>query len=277
VASLLKMYCAGRYLTLCMLSMLLLHHGAGISVAQQNAVNGRYYPLNQSAPPGVAGQWAGILGKSTPGYFQNVKFEIQNGGKVAIYGRATPQSAKQVELTSPAMLGLAVGHTYRCKISNLTNFPGQSLYPTVELIDRLHTPAELAGQFPVPIQITEEEIEHALQGRMVTKVVFLEQPQMAEPRELRDEIAIVSVPTSVNLLAEADRVGRPVLIIRIGGRQPNPHGEEASFYGTGAPFLVAKQNKQTKHSQVSGRQTNHGSANIQRQSQALAFPRKEKP
>ena len=90
----------------------------------------------------------------------------------------------------------------------------------------------------MPIQLTTDEIEFALAGRLVTKVIFLEQPQRAIPKQLDERSAVVTLPSGRNLLAEADRLGRPMIILRLGGRLPNMHGSDPVFFGTGAPLRL---------------------------------------
>ena len=131
---------------------------------------------------------------------------------------------------------MGVGFTYRLKLSGMPDFPGRTLYPTIELIDKLHPPAGLENDFPIPVSFAQDEIEEALAGRLVTKVVYLEQPQLAPPSEMRTESNTYSLPDKINLIAEADRRGRPMAIIRIGSRTPPTHGTDFGFYGEGGPL-----------------------------------------
>lgn len=208
---------------------------AAFPAAAQQPPGGVYYPLDQTVPPGVAGNWSVILGKATPGYFQPVRFELPSQGHVSVFG---PFGTNCTTLVAPAQIGLAVGHVYRLKISHMPEFPGVELYPSVELIDRLHPPEGLQQEFPIPVQFTDEEIALALAGRLVTRVVYLEQPQLAMPQPQLEGPPVRTIPSRQNLLAEADRAGRPMLILRLGGRLPAVHGEDPAFFGTGAPVAV---------------------------------------
>jgi len=113
-----------------------------------------------------------------------------------------------------------VGHTCRVKISDMPEFPGVELYPTIELLDRLHAPPALAEDFAVPIELTAEEIEAVLQDRMVTKVIYLERQDLPRPNPEGPGVHITSVLPTVNLLESASQMGRPVAILRLGGRTP---------------------------------------------------------
>ncbi|QDT96573.1 hypothetical protein [Gimesia aquarii] len=208
---------------------------------QYNAGNQFYHPLNQNTPTGVASQWAALSGQVQPGYIQPMKVTLPTKGTVTFY----PNGPKQtIQKASPASIGFSVGYVYRLKISDMPEFPGVELYPTIELIDRLHPPAGLAEQYPVPVSITQEDIALVLSNRMVTKVVYLERPQTAVPKQYEKQ-PTHSISAQKNLIAEADLLGRPMLIMRIGGRLPLSHGEDPAFFGSGAPVVELKsQNNQ---------------------------------
>ncbi|WP_145219075.1 hypothetical protein [Gimesia alba] len=207
-----------------------------------NAGNQFYHPLNQRTPPGVAGQWAALSGQVQAGYIQPMKFSLPSKGTVTFFAGGPEQS---IPKASPASIGFAVGYVYRVKLSGMPEFPGIELYPTIELIDRLHPPAGLAEQYPIPVSFTQEDIELALSGRMVTKVVYLERPQTAVPAKF-DRQPTQAITAQKNLIAEADLLGRPMLILRMGGRLPSTRGEDPAFYGSGAPVVELK-NSNVKH------------------------------
>src|SRR5262249_18048862 len=75
----------------------------------QSAPRGRYFPLDQTTPTGVAAQWSTIR----PGYapvMQPVRIEMAGqGGQVGVYTGPDDQPAL---LPAPAVVGLRVGSTY---------------------------------------------------------------------------------------------------------------------------------------------------------------------
>ena len=208
----------------------------------------KYIPLDQTVQPGVAGTWANRLQPDTVGYIQTVRFvppavEEESGekvpsGTVSVYGN--PRQAS-VEQTGSTLAGLLVGPVYRFKLSEMPAYPGIELYPTVELIDRLHPPPGQEARFPVPIAFTDEEIQAAIEGRMVMKVVYLEQPDRASPFAATEALPTENLQVLQNPLEEADIRGRPVAIVRMGGRLPDPSGKDPGFYGTGAPVTAISQ------------------------------------
>lgn len=200
--------------------------------AQIHDPPGGFWPLNQRSAPGMAAAWNATRNNTTPGaYFQPVRLQLPMPGQVEIYAGRPHQA---VPLATPAQVGVLVGHVYRLRISNMPQYPGAELYPTIEVLDRLHPPPGKADEFPVPIDLSEEDLELALGGRLVTKVIYLEQPQFARPVAAGETIPLVTVPESTNILAEADLLGRPMLILRLGSRGPNVHGADPAFFGTGA-------------------------------------------
>ena len=71
-------------------------------------------------------------------------------------------------LLVPALGGLVVGlfisPVYRLKVTNIALRPGAEVFPTLEIIDRLYPPLGLERTFPIPVELTREELELALAG-----------------------------------------------------------------------------------------------------------------
>jgi hypothetical protein len=199
--------------------------------AQSTSGNG-YFPLDQTAPPGMAGQWAGVQPGFVP-VIQPVRIDLgEQGGQVSFY---SGPGGEATILPAPAVAGLCVRSVYRVKISDLRDFPGVELYPTVELIDRLHPPRGREVEFAIPIILTADEIAAALEGRLVTKVIYLEQPHREVPIRRTTASRVQRVPPRENALALADEAGRPMVIVHLGGRTPDAGISDPSFFGTCAP------------------------------------------
>ncbi len=209
-----------------LLSTLLL---ASIATAQD-----RYFPLNHRQPTGTAGRWSVLTHPQKYGYVQPIEVQLPSAGNVTFY-QGSPKNA--VQTSAPSQAGMMVGHSYRIRISEMPEYPGVELYPTIEILDRLHPPTQQAQSFPIPIEITEAEIEIVMQDRMVTKVVYLEQPDIAAPFEQGKRIRTENLPVTANLLQAADERGRPMAIIRIGGRIPDPTSLIDAFYST-SPLVI---------------------------------------
>jgi len=197
----------------------------------------RYQPLNQSTPPGTAARWADLMGRASPTWTQPIRIIVDGEAEVTIYNS---RPLRPLTAPSPLQLGVMVGHSYRLRISQMPQLPGAEIYPTIEVIDRLHPPAGQKHNFPIPVYIDRSDIVLAMNGNLVTRVVYLEQPQIAAPFELDEATRARDVDPSANALSEADRYGRPMLILRLGGRLPNPLGEPPAFFGTGGPISESR-------------------------------------
>ncbi|MBD3672587.1 MAG: hypothetical protein HUJ26_03580 [Planctomycetaceae bacterium] len=200
---------------------------ASLATAQQ-----RYYPLDQTTPPGVYGNWSGYQIPVQPKRLQPVKIILPGQGKVTFFSHA---GAKPLIGQSPAQAAIALGQTYRLQLSEMEEYPGVNLYPTIELVDILHPPAGKEDEFPIPVTITEEELELAVSGRLVTKVIYLEPAAEANPLLLDRQNPTMSIPPQQNVIEEADLRGRPMLILRLGSRTPVVN-EDPAFFGNGAPL-----------------------------------------
>lgn len=204
---------------------------AASASAQTPPVN--YLPPNP-APPGAVG--AMTLFRKLPiyGYFQPVQFQGPEGLQVAVAagGQFQPLEA------CPTKVALQVAPVYRLRVAGIPLHPGVEIYPTVELISRTFPPPGLEWKFPVPIEITLEDVQLALEGKFVTRVVYIEDPELAHPR--RDDPRQqrwFEVKPGENPIQVADGLGRPIAILRMGGRTPDADEfNDPRFYGSGAPI-----------------------------------------
>lgn len=209
---------------------------------QYPAVDGRQFPLNQMTPPGTAAQWAQQLGRANCEYFQPVKVSLPTTGVVTFFEGAPDRGH---DLVAPAQAALLVGRVYRLRVSNMPEFPGAEFFPSIELIDRLHPPAGKADEFPVEFELTIEELEWAASDRLVTKVVYLEQPNRVPVTLVDSKERITTVEPFRNAIAEADLLGRPIAIVRLGGRTPDASQPDPAFFGPGGPIRVTAPVDQT--------------------------------
>ncbi|GAB4148415.1 MAG: hypothetical protein Tsb009_22170 [Planctomycetaceae bacterium] len=209
---------------------------------------GPHYPLNQRTPPGIAAYWAGTLGRADRTAVQPVEVKLPSKGRVSFVGAGTGQVLSR---TAPAKFKMGVGYTYRLEISGMPEFPGEKLYPSIEVIDRLHPPPALADKFSIPVEITREDIDYALEGRFVTKVIYLEQPQLASP--LAAPVPVETVRPDTNAIAVADQRGRPVAILRLGGRRLLSPERSPGSYGPGGPISRRRNRAMNPVVRTSGR------------------------
>jgi hypothetical protein len=186
-------------------------------------------------PPGAIGSLRLERGGPLSGYFQPVRIRAPQGARIAL---ATEGGFSATD-ASEALVGLEIGAVYRLRVSNVPNHETVDIYPTIELVDRLYPPPGLALRFPVPIELAQEELELALGGAFVTRVIYVEDPQqaLAIQRRAGDELPWIEAPKGEDPLVTADRNGRPVAILRIGSRVPDAKSQ-AEIASAAAPYVL---------------------------------------
>lgn len=200
----------------------------------------RISPLDHRAPAGKVAHWNVLANPCIHAYPQPVRISVPGTARVTFFDGVHPEG---VTVDAPGQAKLPVGYVYRMKISDLSGHPGVELYPTVEVLDRLHPPADQVDQYPIPIELTEEEIAAVLADRMVTKVVYLERQDLPRPAHRRAKVSLNEVAPQINLLESANTMGRPVAILRIGGRTLTP--AEQSELPAPVPLQVTQVTRQT--------------------------------
>jgi hypothetical protein len=191
---------------------------------------GVHYFHQGNLPPGLVGAIRLQAGGPVVGYFQPVQFRGPSNLHISAAENGNFTEPQPV----PVTLGLLVGQVYRFRVTHIPLFPGREVYPTVEIIDRLYPPQGLEWQYPIVVELTLEDLRLALEGRFVTRVVYLEDPQKALPiGESPKEQNWFEAPAGADPLAIADQLGRPVAIVRLGGRLPQnyPVPEPEFLYG----------------------------------------------
>ena len=209
---------------------------AGAAVAQaEKPLEKRYYPVDVRRP-GMAAEWNLSVDPSRQGQTQICEVAMPDGGTAELY---QPNGVLS-EFKGANRALLQVGGTYRLKISGIPALPGVEVFPTIELIDHLHAPPGSEQEFPVPLEITAADVEAAAENRMVTKVIYLEQPDLALPEPQEKSLHTTDFAASANLMQVADERGRPVAIIRIGGRTPDARNMDPAFFSTSGAVIVTE-------------------------------------
>ncbi|MSR31457.1 MAG: DUF11 domain-containing protein [Gemmataceae bacterium] len=163
-----------------------------------------------------------FLPAQTPNTFPNqgaspllwLRFQFPDGMKTMVY----PNQQMGILLGEAPVAAFRPGYLYRIKLTNLSTH--QELFPTLEIRGSLKMPKVAdPAKFHAPIAFSQMEIDSALQGNLLTKVIYLEDPEKAEPVATTTELPIESrVPQGDDILAEARKSGRIMVILRVGGR-----------------------------------------------------------
>lgn len=193
-------------------------------------------PLNQHMPPGWNADMLVKAGVIDPAWLQPIRVELPSQGTVQLFS-GQPQPV--FESASPAQFSVSVGHFYRLRVADIPELPGVELYPSIEILDRLHPPAGLEEQFPVPFVLEEADLKAAANGLLVTRVIYLERPQTAAGDDPLRRDEPLTLPSGDNLVAAAALHGRPMAILRIGGRTPSADSAPPMFFGSGGRTAAA--------------------------------------
>ena len=199
--------------------------------AQQPPV---HYDHAGTLSPGAIGRGRLRRGGPLRGYVQPVEIKAPQGALISLAADGQFDGGDG----SPRLVGMFVSPVYRLKVTNIPLHPGQEVFPTVEVIDRLYAPRGKETRFPIPIDLTQEELEMALAGKFVTRVIYVEDTDTALPvAQDPDQQHWLEVRGSDDVLAEADKLGRPVAILRLGGRLPGPDGPNQEFLFGSPPWM----------------------------------------
>jgi uncharacterized repeat protein (TIGR01451 family) len=146
-----------------------------------------------------------------------VRFSGPPGQRVSFF-----RGTNAITFDAPVTVGLRPGYLYRVKITGWPDHRDLTLYPSLEVRGSLCLPPKLSvANYPAPIQINEADIQRILTGSLVTKVIYLEDPEKALPTAARaDQPAEYDFPPGFDLMEEARERGRPMVIVRLGQRQP---------------------------------------------------------
>jgi hypothetical protein len=94
----------------------------------------------------------------------------------------------------------------------------------------------LEASFPIPIHISQSDLDLAATGHLVTRVVYLEDPQTALPVAEKPGVQRAFDVTGVDdPLHVADELGKPMAILRIGSRVAPDRPEQMNEFLLGCP------------------------------------------
>ncbi len=200
-------------------------------------------PAARLAEPGpmVGGPGPGVLAPETipvPNYGATVAttqilFNQPQAMKIA-YDVIGDGSFTSDCLIVPGRLEFAQGGIYRLKLTDIQGREGVELYPTVEVgLANPRTSAYLAHN-AISIQFTEEDLDQALSGNFVTKVIYLPDPEFqGEVISGIDTLVSTRLEPGLDPIIEADRRGSILAIVRLGNKDIELTG---SAYANGGGY-----------------------------------------
>lgn len=170
------------------------------------------------------------------GYSQPVELRMPRGTSVAATGPHGETTTRSERLR----VGLQVGQLYRFAAQGIPGLEGAVVYPTIELIDRTYPPCGREQEFPIPLELTLEDLRLAAEGAFVTRVVYVEDPKTALPISEKETGGQqwFEARTGDDPLVVADQLGRPIAIVRIGNRSTGVLAN--ANYATPTPLAETK-------------------------------------
>ena len=131
---------------------------------------------------------------------------------------------------APLRMGLVVGRPYRrsrapqrdrlrLRVAGAAVSEGQELFPSICILAKLQTPPGTAWRFPVEILIDQNDIEVALAGAHVQRIVYA--PSDSDRPDILPS-SWFDVRPGDDCFEVAATLGEPVAEIRIGNRLPAP-------------------------------------------------------
>jgi hypothetical protein len=196
----------------------------------------RHNLVDSRMAPGLAAQSSVLADPRLAQIVQPVRVIAPNQARLEVGGSGGFSETHSARIT----VGLMIGPVYRFKVTNIPNHFGKELYPSIEVLGRLHAPPGLEEKFPVQVNILQDDLEKALEGRMVTKVIYLEDPDTAFPhRHVEDHQPYFDVLRNEDPLRAAERLGRPMAILRMGSRVPTGQPNDQGFdFNTPTPTII---------------------------------------
>jgi hypothetical protein len=173
-------------------------------------------------PPGAVAAVGALTGPSpTPFGVQRteVRFVGPAGMKISWFSPNSdgkPGFSSQY-LEAPARYNFLQASFYRLKLSDIPNHPGLELYPTLEVVPAKAKTSTFLAHSAVPVNFNEEDFEQVAAGNMVTKVIYLPDPQFQELAAAGpEEVVSTRLEPGVDPIKEALRRGCILLVVRLG-------------------------------------------------------------
>jgi len=200
-------------------------------------LNKRHYLMDGNMAPGLAAQSFLVADPTLIHHVQPVRVVLPQGTLLEV-GSGT---GEYTAVIPKATMGMMIGPVYRFRVANLPDYPGKELYPSIEILGRLHPPVGMEHRFPIEIHLDQGDLEVALRGSLVTKVIYLEDPDVSFPQRHREgEQPTIDISIHEDPLRAAESLGRPMAIVRIGSRVPTYQANDQGFhFNAFAPTMLS--------------------------------------
>ncbi len=200
-------------------------------VAPPASMMSRPGPMVDGPGPGVLGMLAHPASASTAGPPPGM-MGPQGSTQVKFLGPETMYVGWQVgsgfannQLTSGQYYDFQQSAVYQIILEgvSLPGEPVRALYPTLEVRAAHPTTLAYLQHNAVPVEITEEDLEHVNSSNMVTKVIYLPDPEF-QARAIAGVETLVStrLDPGIDPVQQAEQMGTVMLILRFGNKDLQP-------------------------------------------------------
>jgi len=181
--------------------------------------------LGQQQSPQAVTQ-VGVSAESLPipgGVSQtNVQLKFSGPIRAIVQWPADPgkDESEKLRFVLPATIPVTTGKTVAFPITDLPGQDGVQLFASIEMASASRHTAVYLKQTAIPLMFGEDDIDQAVSGNLVTKVVFLPRPEFQERALAGVETLVTSrLDPGVDPVVEAKRRGHVLAVLRLGNRQ----------------------------------------------------------
>lgn len=208
----------------------------------QKKRTGHVPPPPYAGPPGVVAAVPGALMGGMPAAGtarSSIRFVGQDGMKVAWFAPSPDgKLGFRDQLVSPGRYNFLQGGIYRLRLGGMPRRAGLNLYPTIEVMPQSPKTTTFLAHSAIPLAFTDDDIEQAIAGNLVVKVIYLPDPQyqdlaIAGP----DEVVSTKLEPGIDPVQEAQRRGSVLLIVRMGNIDLELNAENSPAMDAGNPYL----------------------------------------
>lgn len=136
------------------------------------------------------------------------------------------------QIIAPGRYNFPQAATYRLKFTEIPGREGLVVYPSLHVYPTLPQTAAYLEHVPLPLRITDEDLDQVETNNFVTKVIYLPDARFQELAIAGvEELVSTRLPPGVDPVAEADRRGTIMAVVRMGNidlEMPTPAEVQAA-------------------------------------------------
>jgi hypothetical protein len=132
------------------------------------------------------------------------------------------------QIIAPGRYNFPQGATYRLKLAGIPGRDALVLYPTLQLYPSHPITDAYLSHNSIPVRLTDEDLDQIETGNFVTKVIYLPDPKFQELAIAGvEELVSTQLDPGLDPVAEADRRGAIMAVIRVGNMDLEMHAYPA--------------------------------------------------